>query len=313
MRKLFRNDSANVRPPAVAGRFYPDNAAELRRMIENFLREAVVAWKSRPCASTRSKTLETHGRDARATIKAVIAPHAGYVYSGPIAASAYAQLAHARDTVKRIVLLGPSHYVAFDGLAASGAAAFATPLGTVPVDTAAIRELCSRLPQVSVRDEAHADEHALEVQLPFLQVVLADFKIVPLLVGEANDDEVTAVIEALWGGDETRFVISSDLSHYHDYETAQQTDSETARIIESLNWKSLGDNRACGCRPICGLLSAAKERGMRCRAVDLRNSGDTSGERDRVVGYGAFVSTQNESGDTKLNTVAPPRTSGRPE
>ena len=293
MRKLFRKDSTNVRPPAVAGRFYPDNPAELRRMIGNFLREAAVAWESRPCTSTRSKTLETHGRDARATIKAIIAPHAGYIYSGPIAASAYAQLAPSRDTVKRIVLLGPSHYAAFDGLAASSAAAFATPLGAVPVDTAAIAEICSRLPQVSVRDEAHADEHALEVQLPFLQVVLADFKIIPLLVGEASDEEVTAVIEALWGGDETRIVISSDLSHYHDYATAQQTDAETARVIESLNVKELRDDLACGCRPICGLLSAAKERGMRCRAVELQNSGDTSGDRDHVVGYGAFVFTQN--------------------
>jgi hypothetical protein len=225
--------------------------------------------------------------------KAVIAPHAGYIYSGPIAASAYAQLAPARDTIKRIVLLGPSHYELFDGLAATGATAFATPLGTVPVDTAAIADLCSRLPQVSVQDYAHADEHALEVQLPFLQVVLADFKIVPLLVGEASDDDVAAVIEALWGGDETRFVISSDLSHYHDYATAQQTDSETARTIESLNAKKLRGDLACGCRPICGLLSAAKERGLRCRTVDLRNSGDTSGDRGRVVGYGAFVFTGN--------------------
>ncbi len=273
MRKLFRKDSANVRPPAVAGRFYPDNPAELRRMIENFLRE--------PDAPTGSSP------------KAVIAPHAGYIYSGPIAASAYAQLAPSRDSIKRVVVLGPSHYAAFNGLAASGATAFATPLGTVRVDTAAIAEICSRLPQVSVRDDAHADEHALEVQLPFLQVVLADFKIVPLLVGEASDDEVAAVIEALWDGDETRFVVSSDLSHYRDYATAQQTDAETARVIESLDWKRLGDNRACGCRPICGLLSAARERGMQCHTVDLRNSGDTSGERDRVVGYGAFVFTEN--------------------
>jgi len=277
-------------------------------MIEYFLKEAVVAWASRPCASTLSKTLETHGRDARATIpKAVIVPHAGYIYSGPIAASAYAQLAppvfrspdsvgtegEARDIVKRVVLLGPSHYVLFDGLAASSAKAFATPLGTVPVDTAAIAEICSRLPQVSVRDDAHAEEHALEVQLPFLQIVLADFKIIPLLVGEASDSEIEAVIEALWGGDETRIVVSSDLSHFHDYATAQQTDSETAHLIESLDAKRLRGDLACGCRPICGLLSAAKERGMRCRAVDLRNSGDTSGDRDRVVGYGAFVVTQN--------------------
>ena len=285
MRKLFRNVPANVRPAAVAGQFYPGNPAKLRRMVKNLLREAKAPAGSAP--------------------KAIIAPHAGYIYSGPVAASAYAQLAPpvlrsnaaaeggARDTIKRVVLLGPSHYVSFDGLAASSATAFATPLGTVPVDTAAIAELCSRLPQVSVRDDAHADEHALEVQLPFLQVVLADFKIIPLLVGEASDDEVAAVIEALWGGDETRIVISSDLSHYHDYATAQQTDSETARAIESLDWKKLRDDLACGCRPICGLLSAAKERGMRCRVVDLRNSGDAAGDRDRVVGYGAFVFTEN--------------------
>jgi AmmeMemoRadiSam system protein B len=285
MRKLFRKVSANVRPPAAAGRFYPGNPAELRAMIENFLREA------KPVAGP--------------TPKAIIAPHAGYIYSGPIAASAYAQLAPpvlrssataeggARDTIKRVVLLGPSHFVAFDGLAATGAEAFATPLGTVPVDTAIVRDLCSRLPQVSVRDEAHADEHALEVQLPFLQVVLGDFKIVPLLVGEANDEEIAEVIEALWGGEETCFVVSSDLSHYHDYQTARQADSETARAIESLNARKLRGDLACGCRPICGLLSAAKEHGLRCRTVDLRNSGDTAGERDRVVGYGAFVFTQN--------------------
>ncbi len=270
---MFRRKSGGIRPAAVAGRFYPDNPAELRRMVENFLREAKAA--------------------AGPTPKAVIAPHAGYIYSGPIAASAYAQLAPARDTIKRIVLLGPSHYELFDGLAATGATAFATPLGAVPVDTAAIADLCSRLPQVSVRDEAHADEHALEVQLPFLQVALADFKIVPLLVGEASDEEVMAVIEALWGGDETRIVISSDLSHYHDYQTAQQTDSGTAQVIESLNWKKLRGDLACGCRPICGLLGAVKEHGLRCHTVDLRNSGDTSGERDRVVGYGAFVFTEN--------------------
>jgi AmmeMemoRadiSam system protein B len=149
------------------------------------------------------------------------------------------------------------------------------------------------LPQVSVRDDANADEHALEVQLPFLQVVLADFKIIPLLFGEASDEEVTEVIEALWGGKETCLVISSDLSHYHDYQTAQQTDAETARTIESLNWKDLDVEQACGRMPICGLLHTAKERGLRCRAVDLRNSGDTSGTRDRVVGYGAFVFTED--------------------
>ncbi|MGD0745327.1 MAG: AmmeMemoRadiSam system protein B [Verrucomicrobiota bacterium] len=273
MRRFVRKDSANVRPSAVAGRFYPGNPVRLRAMVENFLGEANAPAGSAP--------------------KAIIAPHAGYVYSGPIAASAYARLAPAREIIKRVVLLGPSHFVSFDGLAAPGAEAFATPLGTVPVDTAVVRDLCSHLPQVSVRDDAHADEHALEVQLPFLQVVLADFKIMPLLVGEARDEEVAEVIESLWDGVETCIVISSDLSHYHDYETAQRTDSGTARAIESLNWKAVGVEQACGRMPICGLLSAAKERGLRCRAVDLRNSGDTSGERERVVGYGAFVFTEN--------------------
>jgi len=285
MNRMFRGKPGSVRPPAVAGRFYPDNPVELRRMIEYFLREAAV-----PTGSACRAEVGSSWR--RPVPKAIIAPHAGYPYSGPVAASAYAQLAPARDIVKRVVLFGPSHYELFDGLASSSVQAFATPLGTVPVDTAAVAEICSRLPQVSVRDDAHADEHALEVQLPFLQVALAEFKIVPLLVGEASDEEIEAVIETLWGDDETRFVISSDLSHYHDYETAQTTDSETARIIESLDAKKLHGDLACGCRPICGLMSAAKERGLRCRNVDLRNSGDTSGDRDHVVGYGAFVFTE---------------------
>jgi len=286
MNRMFRGKPGSIRPPAVAGRFYPDNPVELRRMIENFLHEAATPTGS-ACGTEAGLSWR------RPVPKALIAPHAGFHYSGPVAASAYAQLAPVRDVLKHVVLLGPSHYVLFDGIAASSVQAFATPLGTVPVDTAAIAGICSRLPQVSVRDDAHADEHALEVQLPFLQVVLADFKIIPLLVGEASDKEIEAVIEALWGGDETRFVISSDLSHYHDYETAQATDTETARIIESLDAGKLHGDLACGFRPICGLLSAAKERGLRCCSVDLRNSGDMSGDRDHVVGYGAFVFTEN--------------------
>ena len=221
--------------------------------------------------------------------KAVIAPHAGYVYSGPIAASACARFAPAREIIKRVVLIGPSHRVPFKGLATTSAEAFATPLGAVPVDTVAIHDLCSRLPQVCVLDEAHAHEHSLEVELPFLQVVLADFKIVPLAVGDANDEQVAEVIEALWGGDETRFVISSDLSHYHDYATAQELDAATARAIEALRPQDIGGEQACGRSPVCGLLRAAQKRGLRAHSVDLRNSGDTAGSRNEVVGYGAFV------------------------
>jgi AmmeMemoRadiSam system protein B len=220
--------------------------------------------------------------------KAIIAPHAGYVYSGPIAASAYARLRAARDTVNRVVLIGPAHYVPFAGLAATSAEACATPLGTVPVDSEAVQQI-SQLPQVNVFDEAHAPEHALEVQLPFLQIVLGDFKIVPLLVGDASDADVTEVIEKLWGGDETRFVISSDLSHYHDYASARELDAATANAIECLRPEDIGREQACGYVPIRGLLLAAKTHGLRVETVDLRNSGDTAGPRSEVVGYGAWA------------------------
>ena len=225
--------------------------------------------------------------------KAIIGPHAGYVYSGPIAASAYAGLAPVRDAIKRVVMLGPSHHAAFKGLAAPDDGAFATPLGTVRVDTAAIRDLRSHLPQVIVLGEAHACEHALEVHLPFLQCVLADFKIVPLLVCDASDAEVAEVIEALWGGEETRFVISSDLSHYYDYENARELDAVTARAIEELRPQDIGEEHACGRVPIRGLLRVAERHRLRARTVDLRNSGDTAGPRSQVVGYGAWVFEQS--------------------
>ena len=268
MGKPFTGDSIKVRPPAVAGRFYPGHSTGLRRTIEGFL--------------SRVKP------DDAVAPKAIIAPHAGYIYSGPIAASAYARFASARDVIKRVVLIGPSHYVSFDGLAASSAEAFATPLGLVPVDTNAVRQICL-LPQITVLDEAHAREHSLEVHLPFLQAVLNDFKIVPLVVGEATDQEVAGVIDALWSGPETRFVISSDLSHYHDYTKARELDSFTSRAIEQLRSQDIGEEHACGRISIRGLLHAAREHGLRARTVDLRNSGDTAGPRSQVVGYGAFV------------------------
>ncbi len=220
--------------------------------------------------------------------KAVIAPHAGYIYSGPIAASAYARLAPGRDTIKRIVLVGPSHQVPFRGLALGSSEAFATPLGAVPLDLRAADALRS-LRQVVVLDEAHAYEHSLEVQLPFLQVVLPEFKLVPLVVGDATDTEIADVIERLWGGPETRIVISTDLSHYCDYKTAQRLDRATADAIERLQPESISEEYACGAAPIRGMLCAAKRRGLRVRTIDLRNSGDTAGPRSRVVGYGAFV------------------------
>ncbi len=244
-------------------------------MVEGFLQEARPANASAP--------------------KAIIVPHAGYVYSGPIAASAYARLAPERDTIERVVMLGPSHRASFKGLAAPNDGAFATPLGTVRVDTAVIRDLCSHWPQVIVFDEAHACEHALEVHLPFLQCVLADFQIVPLLVCDASHEEVAEVIEALWGGDETRFVISSDLSHYHDYASACELDALTARAIEELRPRDVGEEQACGHVPIRGLLRVAARHRLRALTVDLRNSGDTASPRSEVVGYGAWVFEQSAS------------------
>jgi AmmeMemoRadiSam system protein B len=257
-----------VRPPVVAGRFYPSDPVELRALIAGLLAAVPPATGPAP--------------------KALIAPHAGYPYSGPIAASAYAQLIPARNQIERIVLLGPSHYVALRGLATSSAEAFATPLGVVPVDVEAVREV-RLLPQVRELDEAHAQEHSLEVQLPFLQTVLGNFTLVPLAVGDAGADDITQVLDVLWGGPETRFVISSDLSHYFDFQTARRLDQATAKAIEALKPGGIGEERACGRMPICGLLQAACRHGLRARTVDLRSSGDTAGPRDKVVGYGAFA------------------------
>lgn len=257
-----------VRKPAVAGLFYPANADELKNMINNFL--AAVESNAEPVP------------------KAIIVPHAGYVYSGPIAASAYARLIPAREVIQKVVLLGPSHRVAIQGLAVSSMSGFATPMGYLSVDRKAIEKI-KRLPQVTVSDQAHALEHSLEVHLPFLQAVLADFTLVPLVVGEAMPSQVAEVLEQLWGGEETLLVISSDLSHYHDYETAKKMDHRTSQAIENLHLEAIYYEQACGRNPVNGLLQLARSRGLQAKTVDLRNSGDTAGSKDQVVGYGAYV------------------------
>jgi len=256
-----------VRPPAVAGMFYPSSPRQLGDMVQTFLGEA---------------------KAAGGVPKAIIAPHAGYIYSGAIAASAYAQLRPLRDEIKRVVLLGPSHRVRLHGLAMSSAEAFSTPLGEVPLDAEAA-EAIRPLPQVKTMDEAHAREHSLEVQIPFLQEVLGDFRLLPLVVGEASPAEVAEVIERLWGGSETRFVVSSDLSHYYDYATAQRLDRATSDAILHLRPQDIGDEGACGRVPVRGLLYAASRHHLQGRLLDLRNSGDTAGPRDQVVGYGAYA------------------------
>jgi len=258
-----------IREPAVAGMFYPADATELRRDVTNYIE---------------------HGKTPQPlpTLKALIAPHAGYIYSGPIAGSAYACLSSLRSTITRVVIFGPSHRVGFRGIAASNAEAFQTPLGDVPVDTEAC-EATNRFPFVFHHDLAHRDEHGLEVQLPFLQVMLNSFTIAPFVVGDATGNEVAEVIEALWGGPETLVVISSDLSHYLTYNEAVALDKQTSESIEQLAPDEISANQACGRLPIKGLLLNAKKHHLHPQTIDLRNSGDTAGDKRQVVGYGAYV------------------------
>jgi AmmeMemoRadiSam system protein B len=254
-----------VRRPAVAGTFYPEDAAQLRTTVAQFLREA-----------SGGKRLP----------RAIIAPHAGYVYSGPIAASAYAHVAAGKTPYRRVVLLGPAHRVPVDGLAMSSADAFATPLGEVALDRDAIAELLA-LPQVITDDGAHRPEHGLEVHLPFLQSVLGSFSLVPIVVGRATAEEVAAVLVPFADDAETLIVVSSDLSHYQPYEIAKRLDRETSREIEMLQPLSAG--QACGWKAINGLLYLAATKGWEAVTVDLRNSGDTAGPHHQVVGYGAYL------------------------
>ncbi|HEB66658.1 MAG TPA: AmmeMemoRadiSam system protein B [Gammaproteobacteria bacterium] len=261
-----------IRQPAVAGMFYPADPDELKQVVDGYLQEALA----------RQENLTE-------VPKAIIAPHAGYVYSGPVAASAYARLIPARDQIRRVVLLGPSHRVPFRGLATTSATHFQTPLGVIPVDRETLERLERAFPQVVRLDEAHAMEHSLEVHLPFLQEVLDSFVLVPLVVGDATPQEVSEVLESLWGDPHTLFVISSDLSHYHDYETARRMDTATSRAIEHLQPEAIGYDQACGRIPVSGLLDLARRHGLHAHTIDLRNSGDTAGPRDQVVGYGAYV------------------------
>jgi len=263
-----------LRAPAVAGVFYPSSSGELRRTVE----EALAGAAKRP----------PQNRPGARPVKAVIAPHAGYVYSGSVATSAYARLAPGRGTVQRVVVIGPAHRVALDTVATCSADAFATPLGKIALDVDGRRAALS-CPGVVVDDRAHAAEHSLEVHLPFLQVVLGEVALLPLLVGQVPATVVADVLEAVWGGPETLVVTSSDLSHYHDHATASALDRETAAAIVACRPDDVGLDRACGVFAVRGLLEAARRRHLTVEMVDLRNSGDTAGGGERVVGYGAFV------------------------
>ncbi len=259
-----------VRRPAVAGTFYPAQPDRLRQVV----REAFTAAGPRP--------------DGAVAPKALVVPHAGYVYSGSTAAAAYRWVEPLRDVIERVVLLGPSHHHWIPAMALPSADAFDSPLGTVPVDDEA-RKVALTLPRVVVDDRAHALEHSLEVQLPFLQTVLDDFSLLPIAVGDVTGAEVAAVIGELWGGSETLIVVSTDLSHYHPYDVAVERDGGTAAIIVAMKPDALDDGDACGVRPLRGLLEAAVTRALGVQQIALCNSGDTAGDRRRVVGYGAFA------------------------
>jgi hypothetical protein len=262
-----------IRPPAVAGVFYPGNKQVLAGDVEKLLH-------------TANSSMD----QAAMPPKAIVVPHAGYIYSGKTAAIAYAQLATGRRFIKRVILLGPVHRVPVRGLALPGADIFATPLGEVRLDKEAIAMLAN-LKQVVVSPTVHALEHSLEVQLPFLQAVLDDFKLVPLAVGDATPSEVAEVLDTLWGGAETVIVVSSDLSHYLPYELAQSVDQNSVQDILDLKG-SLTHHQACGGTPINGLVQAAKKHHLHPRLLDLCNSGDTAGDKQRVVGYASLMFTE---------------------
>ncbi len=258
-----------IREPAVAGTFYPANPEQLEAMVEKYLDQA-------------------QDKVGEKAPKAIIVPHAGYIYSGPIAASAYINIKKWASQYKRVVLLGPSHRIGFNGIASCHATHYKTPLGNMHIDYEMIQSL-EKEGLIQCNDAAHLHEHSLEVQLPFLQKALDKFELIPLVVGDSNENMVSMVIERLWGGDETLFVISSDLSHYLNYEVANTKDRNTSETIIHFDYDKLEYGDACGRNPIRGLLLSAKLHQLQPSCIDLRNSGDTAGDKVRVVGYGAYL------------------------
>ena len=256
---------SGVRPAAVAGTFYPGEPAALDAALDKAYADARDAALPGPP-------------------KALIAPHAGYIYSGAVAASAYRHLTK-RQTV---VVLGPSHHVPLHGIAVSSATAFETPIGEVSVDDK-LRAAALQHEAVMIADAPHVYEHSLEVQLPFLQRELGEFTLLPLAVGRTSPTEVADLLDIVWNPDDAIAVVSTDLSHYHDYETACRQDRRTAEAIVEREPTEVDDYDACGAYPLRGLLEAARRRDLTVTLLDLRNSGDTAGDRSRVVGYGAFA------------------------
>ncbi len=259
--------NTSVRPPAVAGLFYPDDAGELREAVSEYLRQ--------------------HSAPATPSPKALIVPHAGYIYSGGVAAAAYATVASLRRAVRRIVLIGPSHRVYLRGMALPTAASFATPLGRIEID-GELKSLLLQRGDVVEADAPHAQEHCLEVQLPFLQMLFDDFTLLPVVLGSIAPEHVAAALAQVWGDATTLVLVSSDLSHYHGYEEARQIDAATSAAILRRD-ATLAGEQACGAVGINGLLYLAGQRQLEVCEIARCNSGDTAGDRSRVVGYGAFA------------------------
>ena len=257
----------NIREAAVAGSFYEADA--------NCLQQHVMAL------------LTGAHTDTPFSPQALIVPHAGYVYSGSTAAQAYRALAPRADKIERVILFGPAHRVSLQGMAVPSVDAFATPLGNVPLDRTRIQQAAA-LPGVCVSDEAHRLEHSLEVQLPFLQSVLGQFSLVPIVVGHCDAQRVAALMDTLWGGQETLLVVSTDLSHFHTYDKAVQLDTLTCDRLRAKENTFSGED-ACGAYALNGLMSTLHCRSLQVELVALCNSGDSAGSMDRVVGYGAFI------------------------
>lgn len=265
-----------IRPPAVAGTFYPADADLLRSEIDGLIDAALHSGIA---------------QQETATPKAIIVPHAGLMFSGSLAALGFATVRALKDTIKRIVIIGPAHRMAFQGIALARADQFATPLGNMRCDLPALQKALA-LPHVQMLDDAHTLEHGLEIELPFIQRLFgeqSDIGIVPLLVSRCSPRQVHEVIEKLWGGPETLIVISSDLSHFHDYDTAKKMDNRTRAMIENFDAENIDTNDACGALPVAGMLMAARNRGMKIKTLGMRNSGDVTGDKSRVVGYGAWA------------------------
>jgi len=272
------NTEKNIRPPAVASMFYPGGATELRKAVQNYLSNA-----------DTEEDVSQLKKEEIAELRTLIVPHAGYIYSGKIAASAYRLLE--QNQFKRVLLLGPAHRVWLQGAAFPETDAFETPLGEITLDKELKEKILAEFSWISVSDKAHAEEHCLEVQLPFLQETLGEFKLLPLVVGDAKTELLAALIKQFSEDTETLIVISTDLSLFHDYQTAREIDARTANAIELLEQNRISTEDACGAYPLRGALLAASQNQWNVHRLGLCNSGDTAGDRGRVVGYGAWAIT----------------------